>query len=635
MQVFLFILCCIVAFPIYSADLAEFQIIIPAPDPVSAGEGITFQIIGANKGAKTWLKGKYEFEAEIYDSKRTYILKTGAIKGEAEVPVGETFLQNIPFNVPSNYAGIYYFRISINYDGQRIAYSDFQPFNVTPLAVIPRVVPKVKVGGNAILSYRNDSKTDWQNYAGNLSLNLLGSIHERAVTLNLYTYHTNQKPVDLYNILLSYYSEALDFSAGDIMPNFSILTMSNSGVRGVYPVIKTSAFTTSVIGARSAEGIEGSSVTTGSYARYIYGIDEKISIPGDNSIGFSYVVGEDDKSSISTTGPVDIRPVRNEVMGANLRFGTLKKVVMLADFAQSGHSTDTIRGSKKLQDTAYRVGAESRLESFNARVVYQTVGTDFNSLGSPTTVKDRQTQEFSGGMHIRRVGNISAGYTNYSDNLKADPKKVTTTQKISSAGMGFAIPKLPSVNFGYSVNDVSGVNSATGTVVNVLKNNTDVLSFGVSYSIRWLRFTSGGQSVKFIDALSPANNRDTLSVTVGTNLLFNDRVSLNMGFTNTKTENPSDLSVNKTDNVSVTTNFKIVPAKLVLAVWGNFTTRKDDSRTSPAETAVTTGNTEITYYFSQQFAWTVGGGQTVTSDKLDTAKGYDELRLSTRLSIGF
>ncbi|MBU2567339.1 MAG: hypothetical protein KJ967_01020, partial [Elusimicrobia bacterium] len=99
--------------------------------------------------------------------------------------------------------------------------------------------------------------------------------------------------------------------------------------------------------------------------------------------------------------------------------------------------------------------------------------------------------------------------------------------------------------------------------------------------------------------------------------------------------NPSDLSVNKTDNVSVTTNFKIIPTKLVLAVWGNLTTRKDDSKTSPADTSVTTGNSEITYYFSQRFAWTVGGGQTLFSDTIDRTKDYTEMRASTRLSIGF
>ncbi|MEW6040643.1 MAG: hypothetical protein AB1633_03905, partial [Elusimicrobiota bacterium] len=285
--------------PLYAADLAEFQLLVPTPDPVSAGETLSIQAMVINSGAQTWAEGSYEYEAEIYDKDKRYLVKTGRIAGDKDIAKGESDLRFLTFGVPTSYLGTYYFRAGVYYKGQRIAYSDFQRFSVTPLVVVPPEIPKVKVGGNAILSYRQEPKN---RYTGNLSVNLLGSIHQRAVVFNLYTNHTPEKS-ELYNVLFSYYSEILDVWAGDIMPTFSPLVLANIGVRGINPTIKYGITSTQLIAARSVEPKEGTTSISGTYGRYIYGLNERIKLPLETYFNVSYVTNNDDINSISVKGP--------------------------------------------------------------------------------------------------------------------------------------------------------------------------------------------------------------------------------------------------------------------------------------------------------------------------------------------
>ena len=109
-SVFLCFIMFVVKGYIYPAEWGKFQMIIPIPDPVQAGEKLVCQIIAVNVGPKdkTWGIGEYSYEMEIYDSEKNYLFKTKRIKGTEEVPSGGSSLVFLSVDIPSSYQGNYF-----------------------------------------------------------------------------------------------------------------------------------------------------------------------------------------------------------------------------------------------------------------------------------------------------------------------------------------------------------------------------------------------------------------------------------------------------------------------------------------------------------------------------------------------
>ncbi|OGS21996.1 MAG: hypothetical protein A3J83_00250 [Elusimicrobia bacterium RIFOXYA2_FULL_40_6] len=650
---FILMLIPIGVYPQNSAQ-AEFQLIIPAPDPVNAGEKISFQIIVVNKSALTWEKGECAFEVEIYDNQKNYLAKSDKVKIKEQVAPGGSVLDFVIFNVPAGYSGSYYFRTSFTKDNQRLAYSDFQQFNVTALSVAAQteaVKPpsNVQVGGNLTIAYKNDSREDWKNYVGNVSLNLLGSIYQKSVVMNLYTYHTPETPFDLYNFILDYRTNNFDFTLGDIMPNFNSLALSNAGMRGLMPVVRAGPTTTSVAAARSIDPVEGTDITNATFARYTYAVNEKIDILFDNSVGISYVTSYDDKTSIRNPGPsaANLYAAKNSVVGTNITIGSLKVVTIKADFASSAYSTSTIddlTNPSDVADTAYKGSLESRVGILSLKGSYQHVGTDFNSLASPTVGKDKNSYDFYTGVGSPGIGNVMLSYNSSIDNLKNDPAKIITKQNVYSANTSLMFTGWPILSVGYAMNGITGEpvagDSAAITSTSTAKsldNNTNVVSCSLSYSMPWWVNSVSVQQSNFKDSVITNNDKQTVSGSYNTTFILLDRISLNLGVTDTKVTdlNSADLSINALNSLSLTLNYKVIKEKLMLALWGNTSNRKDNDLTLPAETITQTGNMEITYYFTKHFSWTVGGGTSNYSDKLAVANNTSQTNVSTRIGIGF
>ena len=164
---------------LFAQDLGRFQLVVAAPDPVVASEDITFQVIAINVGTEQWLSNQYYLEAEIYDSQKKYLIQTSRFKGPNTIDPGGTGLFYIPFNVPSNYVGTYFYKVYLVYKEQRIIESEYSSFGVVPLPVAPQKPSGFKMGGNAVLSYRQSSRYEWKDYTGNFSLNLVGQMRLR------------------------------------------------------------------------------------------------------------------------------------------------------------------------------------------------------------------------------------------------------------------------------------------------------------------------------------------------------------------------------------------------------------------------------------------------------------------------
>lgn len=614
-----------------SQEKAKFQLLVPAPDPIQAGETITFQVITQNSGSIPWDAGDCQIEVEIYNSEKKYIVKADRIRSEEEVPPGDTFLGLVFFNIPTSFRGGYYFRVGVIVKGQKIAYSDFQLFNVSPLEVVSRPPSKFKLNGNAIFSYKNDSKNAWGNHAGNISLNLLGTIYQNTLICNVYTNHTEDKPFDLYNFAMNYYGDKIDLNFGDIMPYFSDLSLANAGMRGMYPVLRTGRFTTSVVGAQAVSAVEGSAdgLTPGTFARYLYGIEEKYELSDENYINLSFVQASDDSGSIGNYG--QITPTKNQVMqvGANLKLH--KYLTLVSDFAMSSHSTDTLKSMPEVSDSAYRLALETEAGLLSAKAGYKYVGTGFNSAGSPTIVKNQTAFDALVGMRLSKIGSMAVSYVGSTDNLKNDPKKTTADQKTLSVSSSLKVPLLQSFSLGYTSIEIKG------NPINALNNYTNVMSMGMSYSKPWEKYSIiislNGQKRDFRDEVNIQYNTDTVSVNFGTGFVRTEKLSVNLGVNNTQITDVNDSSLNVMDTYSMTGNFAVVKDKLILAFLGNSTQRKDNG-TPPAKTVTQNYNMELTYYFNPRFAWTLGGGSNQTTDELTPAYSLEETRINTRLNIG-
>ena len=622
------------------AQTAEFQLLVPTPDPILAGEKLTIQIIVANTGADTWDTGNYSFEVEIYDSQKQYVGKSSRLKGTESVSPGNTTLVFTTYNIPQSYSGTYYFKAGLTFHNQRIAYSDFISFTVTPLTALPR--PSTRVGGNSIISYKNETKDNVSSYVGNVSLNLLGNIGDNSFVSNIYTYHTPEKQVDLYNIVFNYYTPNMDLSLGDVMPSFTSLSLSNIGLRGIQPLIRAGIFETTILGSRSIEPKEATDSGYGTYGRYIYGICEKISISDRISTSLSYVLSQDDEKSINNPVPAQsvitndrLKAIKNEVIGFNIKSEITDGLTISGDFASGSYFGDYRANTgadygvnTSTTDSAYRIGLESRFGRFSGRLNYQLIGTNFYSLGSPTTLKDRASNEVFLSYGIPKIGSFSGSYMNYIDNLKNDPAKITTTQNIMSINSILPLAKTYNLSIGYSANEL------TSNPITMVNNKTNSVTLMNLFSLGKISMILGGLSSNFRNVISSGTDSDTISANLGINFAFT-AVSFNFGVSRTQITNIKNATNNIINAISLTSNFSIIPEKFVVSILGNINDRKDNNISLPSEQITTIGNIELTYYFNPKFAFTIGAGQNNLADNINSANSYSTMQANTRINLGF
>lgn len=460
--------------------MGKVQLAVPSPYPVKAGEKLTFQIILVNTGTEKWIVGEYSLRAEIYDAEKNYLTKTDSVRGKVEVEAGGTVSLYIPFQVPGNYSGTYYWRIFLTYSKEIILSSDYYDFSVVPITVVPRAPSPFKVGGNFIASYENSSREEWKDYTGNMSLNLIGQFFDRAFSLNVYTYHTIDNTFDLDTILFNYYSSLFNLSAGDIMPSFSSLTLYGLGALGGAIVNETGRFSTSIVIARSEEAVEGSSSTNGTFSRYVYGIQEKVKLRQNFSINTSYVLNDDNEKSLEEDkdewGP-SLTPVKNGVAGIGINWEPSGGIELNGEYAYSDYWEDTkYSPEEKVKDYGFKFESSIEREKFAFDATYERIEPGFFSLASPEVTNDRAGYELAAGYQGLGFANLSLGFNEYRDNLAQDPSEVTSTQSILTGAVDFDMGKLPEISIGYSLNGMLGKPRSA------LENNTQTFSLGLSHS---------------------------------------------------------------------------------------------------------------------------------------------------------
>ena len=608
------------------------QLAVPSPYPVKAGEKLTFQVILINTGTEKWIAEEYSLRAEIYDAEKNYLTKTDSVKGKVEVGAGRTLSLYIPFQVPGNYSGTYYWKIFLTYLKETIFSSDYYDFSVMPITVAPEAVLPFKIGGNFITSYENSSREQWGNYTGNTSLNLIGRFFDRTFSLNVYTYHTVSDKFDLDTILFNYYSPLFTLSAGDIMPGFSSLTLYGLGALGG-AIVTEGKFSTGLVIARSEEAVEGSTSTDGTFSRYVYGLQEKVELLKNFTINTSYVFSDDNEKSLDEDkdewGP-SLTPVTNGVWGMGINWESGGGIELNGEYAYSNYWEDTKNYPKeKVKDYGFKFESSLEREKFSFEASYERIEPDFFSLASPEVTNDRAGYELLTGYQGLSFANLSLGFNEYRDNLAKDPSEVTSTQSIFTGGLDFDIDKLPDITIGYSLNLMLGKPRSA------LENNTQTFSLGLSHSLERISLSSSGQLSDFRDKTDSSNDLSTLTGSFSLTSELTQALSITSGITLTRTKDLVDESIDKSQSYSLSMNWGVIPQRFTVSTWGTVVVAKSNDVTTPTDNVTTDVSLEFSYSFRTGLTLTLGYEFDAYKDDEDSLNNYEGHGFVTRLSYSF
>jgi len=612
--------------------VGKVQLAIPSPHPVKAGEKLTFQVILINTGTEKWIAEEYSLRAEIYDAEKNYLTKTDSIKGRVEVDAGGTVSLYIPFPVPGNYSGTYYWKIFLTYLKETIFSSDYYDFSVMPVTVAPEAALPFKIGGNFITSYDNSSREQWEDYTGNISLNLIGRFFDRAFSLNVYTYHSASDKFDLDTILFNYYSPLFTLSAGDIMPGFSPLTLYGLGALGG-AIVTEGRFSTGLVIARSEEAIKGSTSTDGTFSRYVYGIQEKVELPKNFTINTSYVFSDDNDKSLDWDkgewGP-SLTPATNGVWGMGINWESGAGIELNGEYAYSNYWEEPKDSAKKkFKDYGIKFASSLEREKFSFAASYERIEPDFFSLASPEVTNDRAGYELLTGYQGISFANLYLGFNEYRDNLAKDPSEVTSTQSIMTGVLDFDVDKLPDITIGYSLNLMLAKPRSA------LENNTQTFSLGLSHSLERLTLYSSGQLSNFSDKTDSSNDLSTLTGSFGLTGTLTRALSITSGITLTRTTDLDDDSIDKSQSYSLSVNWGVIPQRLTVSTWGTVVVAKSNDLFVPADNITTNVSLEFSYSFMSGLTLNLGYELDAYKDDEDSSNNYEGHGFVTRLSYSF
>lgn len=624
---------------ILSAELANIQLAIATPDPVVAGGDITLQVIVVNSGPSKWVQGEYYIEAEIYDAGKNYLAKTSRIKGNSDVAAGMTNLFYIPFNVSTRFVGTYFYKVKVFYKEQVMAESDYTSFGVIPIPTShPKSAGTVKLGGNAVLSYRQSSLYEGKDYTGNFNLNIVGQVMEHAMLLNLYTFHTPKSTSaaegishEIYTILFNYYGDNWNIGVGDILPSFSPLSLYGTGMRGGLYEYKSGIFSMGLAGARMVKPVEGNDSSNGTYERWLLGGKGGFEMPYQIAVSGSYLTSFDKQESINNPGP-SLMPANNNVIGGTILWTPSDLLALNIEYQNSNYWADIRKSSSSISDYAYRSELRITPENLLVRMVYQETRPNFYAFGSPGATKDRQTIDLYTNYKFFERFTVNCGLNRFRDNLDSNPQKVITTQNILTTGVSYVSPgQWPSPSLNYSMNE------AVGNPRSAQDNITNSIGLGLTSKVSIVNFGVNFQQTNFRDKNKISDDIDTNIMGLALNSALSSRVNLNVGGSLTNNRNATKNISSIAPSYSVSVNVAAVPERLAAQIWATMVTRNNDAAnlTDKIDQKETNCNIELTWSINPSLAWTIGTSYSERTDRITTSNNSIINALNTRLNYSF
>jgi len=620
--------------PLTAQSPAEIQLAVAAPDPVKAGEELTFQIIILNKETVAWSKADVNCVIELFDSAGKYIGKTAGFKLPSDVPRGGSTLVLASHRLPFSYSGRYRFRVMIYKKGRNILTSDYYDFSVKAAAVEKKKYKPVFLNGNMSFLYKNSERADYQ---GSVSANLLGKLYGHTLIFNSNAYSSEDDRFDVDSIYLSLFAKKYKISAGDVMPEFSPLSLYSLAGRGLVIDYMTRLGDFSGCYIMTQESAEGSASTNGVYARYTGGLNASVKLPAGFGLKFSGVQTSDSESSISEPGPSN-SAIANNVVSSQMRWAC-GFMDMTGEYASSSRKEKSyILGTNTYESGLSTSGAAIRFESrfftklFNLKGKYQKAEPDFLSLSSPGLYPDRESTEVSAGYYPFEFLRFSGGTQSSEDNLDNAADVITTKQTVSNYGFQLNVKNLPGINVSSTLNKVEGSSTT------LLSNETKGLNIGASYRIGNQMISAGFSDSAFRNYASTATGQDldtgVLSVTYSG--VVGSFMSFDAGYTTNETKNIYDKSIDETVSISLGANLKFTK-KLNLFLYGSKTSREKLPTAicvDNVKTDMQNYSAEITYSARKNLSVT-SGFSVEKNDEITDANDYNSNGYLFRLHYSF
>ena len=614
---------------LFAQEMAQIQLVVPTPNPVEAGNEVDFQVILLNSGAARWNGGDYYLLADVYDSQKKYLVKTDRLWGEKVIQPGQKGLFFVNFKVPQSWLGEYNVKVSIFYKGRMVTQSDFYSFGVLPFIGITHLPPPVKIGGNFISSYRYNFSTQENSYLGNTSLALFGKFYDSSMSFNSYTSHSEEDKFNLYNILFHFHAPQFKIMVGDIMPQFSKLSLTDIGLRGGYFNYHRNKFNFSVTGAQSAEAAEGTAEVGGSFARYVYGADFKYNVLSSLCLHTSVMEMADDENSISQTGSA-VTPVKDNAGSFELIWDPARIFHIEGEYARAKYNPDTQANSEQ-NDFAYRVKLDLDTGKVSWKNEYLWVQPDFVLLGNPTIINDRQNYFTDVMLKITSKMVFNMNYDFFKDNIKDNPEKEILRNNSGKIEFNFLPLSNQNITFGSGFNQIKAEPLSAADNLNVdyyLRNFWQ----GKKFSINW-----GVKHSEFKDKTDMSNDLNIESANLGLQNNWSQKFVSNLGTSFNRSKDMENSSYLDTLSVSLMLNFRIIPQKSEFTFWLRDLKRKGNDPNNLVSSDLKNVNLEWSYAISKESRNKVvfGTGWENFSDDYNPAEEKTVYFLSTHIVLGF
>ena len=614
-------------------DAASLQFTVPAPDPAPAGDVVALQALAVNTGDTQWAVGTYYWVGEVYDLDYHLIGRTEQVSPREVVAPGAVAAISLPFHIPDTMTGRRLYRVFLVKDTRTLLVSDYKGFQIVekPIPPPPEVVT-YHMEGNLTTSMRSSSHPSWKRVSGATTFNTVGKIKENSYLINLYILHTPGNAFDPFIIVGNFYAPWGTIYGGDIAPNLGPLAVNGQGMRGVMLEQRKGKWDWSILGGRTISSQAGAVNTNGRYARSLYAGKLGVNPVGSVKINANYFVSSDETGSLSSDpnspnfrGPTLVAQ-KNSGYGLDLSWEPVSRLKFIAAYQKNAFWVDL--GRPPVNDRAIRAEIGFDRKRFKIRTYVQEAGTNFVAFGNPAIVGDRRTFNVQMGIYPAAWYTLSLGADQYQDNLKNDPNKTTTVQRIVNMTHSFQLPTATSLGLSGSLNTAKGKPST------VLDNQTTTIGLAVGQGIKKHSISLNVQTSQFRDKNRLAHDLDTLTASFSSSWKLRPNWGATFGVSQSETKDKIDGSKRTSQSFGPSLS---MPLKTDWRgqFWGTYTATKNTSTTLPADTKNMSINSEYTWNCSKQTNVTFGLGANTNKDAVIVANTYKEVTASFRLSYTF
>lgn len=614
-------------------DAASLQFTVPAPDPVQAGEVLSFQALAVNVGPVAWAAGSYYWVADIYDLDFNFVGRTDQVSPPTAVAPGAVAAVSLPFNVPETMSGRFLYRISLIKDSKTLIQSEYKGFQVVAkVTPPPPQVSTYAVSGNLVQTMKAPNTQHGHQTSGTTNLNVVGKVRDTSYLFNTYILHQPGQVFNVYTIAADVYAPWGTVHAGDVIPHLGTLSVDGQGMRGGILEQAKSRYNWSVIGGQTITSQAGTVNANGRFARTLYAGKFGADLGHHVSASVNYLTSTDEPGSLSSNpnsnnfkGPTLV-PQKNVGAGLSLVWQALPKLKFSADYQSNQFYANLAKTPVK--DTAYRGQVDWERQSFKLVAYYQRAGPKFASFGAPSIVGNRLTNDVLLNWHPSAWYKLFLSADQFSDNLANDSTLLTTTQRTLTMAHSFDL------RTGTALKLNGALNTAVGKPSTALNNQTTTVGAGITQAVHAQSFSLNGQQSQFRDKTGFSHGLNTLAFGVSANLALPRQWRATFGVNDTEASDIVDGSRRSNRSVSPSLTWPIGQA-WTGQIWGVWTTSKSNSPTAPSDTVNTSANSEFTWKQSRSFSLTFGLAANKNKDKIAPGNNSSSVVLSGRYSYSF